>query len=46
MRPVFADYVEPQYWEIKTLRAISRIKVFRSIECKVGEILMHLEEEA
>ena len=43
---VFADYIDSRYWEIKTLRAISRIKVFRSIECKVGVTLMHLEEEA
>lgn len=43
---VFADYIDYRHWEIKTLRAISRINVFRSIECQVGETLSHLDEEA
>lgn len=42
---IFADYVEPWRWEIKSLRAISQIEVFRAIECRVGEIIAPLEEE-
>ena len=44
-KAVFADYIDYRHWEIKTLRAISRIAVFRSIECLVGKTLMQLEEE-
>lgn len=42
---VFADYIHSRRWEIRTLRSISEAKVFRAIDCKVGQIIAELEEE-